>query len=615
MKPTDRYHIIMYMLFSIICMPPALRAEIESNIIIPEEHHIVTLFTEGDGDRMRVSKIKHEQNILFTAGRVNEKTVVMFPYDKTETVEKAKSKGEMPEYRKMKRRGLFHDDGQVCLMPVSLVPGKNTEVQFATSTSRPGFGSMIILGEEYPVRLFTITYKMPAALKDRIDIFERNLPDSVEITRELSPNGKEYQIRLRAKDLPELKFDADAPCVRSIVPHVMLSGLFRNVNELYDLIHEYVKGDDPEEADVIAFARELTAGCSTDMERLYIIQDWVRENIRYVAIEAGDLAFTPDRPSEVLKKRFGDCKGSASLIKAMLQAVGIDGRLVWIGTDDIPEDFTAVPSPGTANHMIAAALLNDSIYYIDGTVGPSPHGYYLPSIQGKQTLIQNGDHPLIHRVPVLPPEESTDSVVISGTLNGSAFVGSVTDDVSGYYKALLANRLRWGDDDFKKQYPSRFISEGRKNFMISDVSIFGLEPSEKNATIKGAVRIDRVLTESGNKIYFNPSLYDMKGDRFDMKNRTQSGMRPNICRIVRELHLQLPEGIAVEKLPEGFGVENRFMDASVSYGVEGDVVKCRFVLVWKQRLIPFEDLTAYNADITKMNKALLQRIQLTNSNI
>mgnify|MGYP002508109436 CR=1 FL=1 len=60
------------------------------------------------------------------------------------------------------------------------------------------------------------------------------------------------------------------------------------------------------------------------------ITAWVRQNIRYVAVEHGEYAYRPASPESVLSDKYGDCKGMAALIKDMLCHSGIDGRMVWI---------------------------------------------------------------------------------------------------------------------------------------------------------------------------------------------------------------------------------------------------------------------------------------------
>ena len=81
---------------------------------------------------------------------------------------------------------------------------------------------------------------------------------------------------------------------------------------------------------------EIIEGCRTDMEKIRNTYAWVQQNIRYIAFEAGILGHKPDTPAEVLRKRYGDCKGMAILLRTLLKAQGFDARLTDIGTVDIP---------------------------------------------------------------------------------------------------------------------------------------------------------------------------------------------------------------------------------------------------------------------------------------
>ena len=51
---------------------------------------------------------------------------------------------------------------------------------------------------------------------------------------------------------------------------------------------------------------------------------------RYVGLEFGIHGFKPYRVDQVLTRRFGDCKDKASLTHALLEAVGLDSRLVLL---------------------------------------------------------------------------------------------------------------------------------------------------------------------------------------------------------------------------------------------------------------------------------------------
>ncbi|MEI9945444.1 MAG: transglutaminase-like domain-containing protein [Chitinophagaceae bacterium] len=85
--------------------------------------------------------------------------------------------------------------------------------------------------------------------------------------------------------------------------------------------------------------------------------NWVQHNIRYIAFEDGIAGFKPAKANDVLNKKYGDCKGMANLTRGLLQALGFDARLCWIGTNYIAYDYST-PSMAVDNHMICALIYN-----------------------------------------------------------------------------------------------------------------------------------------------------------------------------------------------------------------------------------------------------------------
>src|SRR2546428_14121294 len=69
-----------------------------------------------------------------------------------------------------------------------------------------------------------------------------------------------------------------------------------------------------------------------EQARIRAVYDYVVSRTRYVALEFGIHSFKPYPVETALTRRFGDCKDKASLMHAMLEALGIDSRLVLLRT-------------------------------------------------------------------------------------------------------------------------------------------------------------------------------------------------------------------------------------------------------------------------------------------
>jgi TPR repeat protein len=134
------------------------------------------------------------------------------------------------------------------------------------------------------------------------------------------------------------------------------------------------------------------------VERLH---NWVARNIRYVGIGFEDGGWTSQPASMVLASRYGDCKGHATILKALLAAQGIEANLVAVNADG-QYTLTAVATPNF-NHAIVYVPEIDQ--YLDPTASLLAFGSLPASLGGKPAL--NIDKGTIAIIPVAAPERFT----------------------------------------------------------------------------------------------------------------------------------------------------------------------------------------------------------------
>jgi hypothetical protein len=96
---------------------------------------------------------------------------------------------------------------------------------------------------------------------------------------------------------------------------------------------------------------------------------FVQDEIRYMGIETGEYSNKANSPDKVFIQRYGDCKDKSLLLASILNAGGMEARLVLINTDlkDKIEDY--IPSTALFNHAIVVANMNGKQVYIDATIG------------------------------------------------------------------------------------------------------------------------------------------------------------------------------------------------------------------------------------------------------
>lgn len=605
--------LLTVIIFALAFMPFSVCAEkLESNVVIPEMD-VVCHVSEGKSGS-GVDRIKTSVSAKYRANRAKATVRAMMFYGGSENIDKAKVnvRGVRPQYLNSVDNNIFHDDSKVCVLEFPLEQvGKDVSVEFESTDKKPDFGEIYVVGEDYPITKFSITYHIPATLRDKVRVFARNIPKGKELTRTVSKDGKEIIYRLSLDSVPALMTEASAPSVREYLPCLYLA-VSENVDELYTTLRSFTLNQDPDPGIVEKFAKELTADCADDDCRIRKIADWVRTSIRYIAIEHGDLGHSPAAASEVYRNLYGDCKGSAALLKAMFKAVGLDARLVWIGTDRLPEDFTDIPSGVCGNHMIAAVVKGDSILYVDGTVGIQDIGYYSPSIQGKQTLVENGDKPVVGRVPVLPPSASIDSIGCEFVIRDKDLVGTITESCTGSFKDILLNSMRNNSYENGQKVLKDYLIDEKNSCLVTDFSLRDDSNDKACAVITGKIIDKGRVAISGKKQYVDPDLFQLVNDRIKICDDRELPIKLKELRTyIRNVVLTVPDGMTVEKLPKDLIMDNEFFKAEISYRQSGDKVECKLVHFNKTRRIPLESVKEYQKELKKLARSLKQRIVLT----
>lgn len=313
---------------------------------------------------------------------------------------------------------------------------------------------------------------------------------------------------------------------------------------------------------VVALAHSLTANDSTPRAKAKTLYDWVRKNVRYVAINVGRGAVIPHRASEILAYRYGDCKDHVALYGALLDAVGIRSEPALISSGTI-YSLPTVPGYGVINHVIS--WLPDLRLYADSTATNVEFGF-LPSTDMNR--------------PALPVDEG----VLAGTQATAAMSRRsdlsivVTPDGSATFVYTL-EATGWAAEQGRTMLRMQTPAQREES----------LQGELRNANLRGAATLATsnlaatdgplVLTMRGTleslvvpgAAASIPTLTSLAGG-FESDTRYWLGERqrtqPFVCRNV-ELHertqITLPANFRVLDMPEPAQAQDRFLDFRSQY--------------------------------------------------
>ncbi|WP_339719744.1 DUF3857 domain-containing protein [uncultured Paraglaciecola sp.] len=95
---------------------------------------------------------------------------------------------------------------------------------------------------------------------------------------------------------------------------------------------------------------------------------YAQEQIRYVGLEMGENSHVPTAPEETLKLKYGDCKDKASLLIAILAALGVEAFPALVDTESTKLLQHRPPAANLFNHVIVSLQYQGQQIWLDPTL-------------------------------------------------------------------------------------------------------------------------------------------------------------------------------------------------------------------------------------------------------
>ena len=198
-------------------------------------------------------------------------------------------------------------------------------------------------------------------------------------------------------------------------------------------------------------AAELTKGISDRKAQAHAIYDWVTANIRYVAVNLGAGGMVPHDAESILVNRYGDCKDYATLMRALLGALGIKSEYASINTDPVYKQYD-IPLQDF-NHVIL--YMPEFDRYVDPTATHSTFQSLPGSLRNKPVLRCGYGKTTVAQTP--PSSADADTIGLEaqvkvdedGKVHGQAsYTGTGTRATE--LRLLMVTIERYGSEDVTK---------------------------------------------------------------------------------------------------------------------------------------------------------------------
>jgi transglutaminase-like putative cysteine protease len=506
--------------------------------------------------------------------------------------------------------GLYYDNRAEVVVFEGLKPGDVLEVQYTLADVSPEnalsdyFGDIDFVAETIPKRRWEYVLIAPA---ERSFFF--NQPRVAGLERKEERRGGEVIHRFSAKDIGRVETEPSMPGWAEVSPylHVSTYKSWQDVGRWYwHLVADQLAADET----LRRAAREATAGAHTLEDKVRALHRFVLESTRYVGLEFGIHGYKPYKVTQILSRRFGDCKDKASLLSALLREVGVESELVLLRTRRGGRVDTSPASLAVFDHAIV--YVPALSLYLDGTAEFSGMGELPFEDQGVMVLRVSARTATLAETPVLPSSANralrrwTVDLEASGAARVEEVVtisGQAAPEWREHYQTPGERRERFG-----KVWNGRFPGA-----TLESLQMDGVEDRNRPVIARSLASVPRLadaagpgtlrLTASAREVDFVRSYARLSARKHEL-------LVAYPWQHEEELLYRVPAGWHVVGLPEAKHAESGFgrFRLEISTDKAGREVKVHSVVdVVKNRIAP-ADYAAFRNFLGAIDGAFGQTI-------
>jgi cellulose synthase operon protein C len=466
--------------------------------------------------------------------------------------------------------------GLALRMPV-LKPGDVVELQYVLSdVGRRNlfadyFGAVHFLAEDLPRMRGEYVLLTP---KDRPFYFNAPKLPGLERKEEVAGDVRTY--RFLNRDAPAVQIEAGMPGWSEVAPYVHVS-TYKSWNDVaawyWGLVKEQLVVDDT----IRAAVREAVRGAVGERARLAAVHNWVVKRTRYVALDFGIHSYKPYRTTQVLARKFGDCKDKASLLVVMLREIGVRAHLVVLRTRRSGDIGDQPASLAIFDHAIAYVPKYD--LYLDGTAEFAGTGELPSQDQGVPALILFDGKGKFLRTPVAPATANhvSRSLRVQLQPDGGARVEE-TVRVAG--QAAAEWRQHYQSPGQRRERYEKAMNSAFPGARVGSLEMPGIDDLERPVEVRGVVTAPAVARANGaaRVVRLGARESELTRAYARLSQRQFDLLMGYPWELEEEFLYQLPPGWQVRGLAGPRQIASRFGAFRLTVEQRGNAVQVRYHL-------------------------------------
>ncbi|MDC1068569.1 transglutaminase domain-containing protein [Candidatus Kapabacteria bacterium] len=420
------------------------------------------------------------------------------------------------------------------------------------------------------------------------------------------------------ENIPPIKYENFMPYLDDIGIVLNYSSIpdWNYINKWYQRLAQKKADDDIEVKQVIKNLFNNNLKDFSDIQKARIIYDYVVNNIRYSSINFRQSGLIPQKASNVINTKIGDCKDVSTLFVSLCNEVGIDANLVLVNTRENGEKSMPLPSIDF-NHCIASLQLNDSDYYIELTSDKLPFASYDFSLKNSITLDINKE---VSGIKKLDPKTRKSNFVIRNTVmnldNSKAEILTKTIKAGGEAARMRSSFSSLSEvDRFKAMQDA--VSGSLPSVKLKELNLDNIGTTQDSVSYSYIYESKDPYTSIGNMEIIKVPWTDVFefSEIVSQENRKYPlalWMVYNSDFNEENFTINIPDGKKLIEMPNNVSISNEIFDYNISFEQKANKLICRRFSKMKSDIVSPEQYSKFKLDFEKIMKADKTQIAITN---
>lgn len=340
--------------------------------------------------------------------------------------------------------------------------------------------------------------------------------------------------------------------------------------------------------DIAAKAKELVAGQSDFTAKLQSIANYMQRNIRYVGIEIGIGGYRPHTADEVFRNRYGDCKDKATLLRAMLESVGIHSTWVLVDTSrgfvdpDVPSidgnhAIAAIEMPaGYTNPLLQSVVTAKSgkrYLIFDPTNEWIPIGQIPPYEQGGYGVLSEGVQSQLIALPVMSPAADRVEHTIHAQLAADGSLeANVVEQRFGYAAERPRVTFTGGSQQQQRDYLEKRLRRDLNSVSIEKVAAEHADDLSRPLELDYSFSTANYARSAGDLLLIRPRILGSDAWSLPREARVWPIDLSAVQTRSDSIDVTLPPGYVVDELPDPVSLDTDFASYHSAVTAEGNTL-------------------------------------------